>query len=52
MRLTNAASASTITATGGGRTATRILFIITIMITRPLIPRTAASTLTPRMRLA
>ena len=37
--LTSATSASTITATGGGRIAIRILFIITIMIP----PRTATS---------
>ena len=52
MRRTSASRASTITATGGGRIAIRILFIITIMIPPVLIRRTTTSTLTPRMRLA
>ena len=52
MRRTRATRASTTTATGGGRTAIRILFMIRIMIPPALIPRTATSTPTPRMRQA
>ena len=43
---------TTTTATGRGRIAIRILFIITIMTPPALIRRTTTSTLTPRMRLA
>jgi hypothetical protein len=50
MRRIGVTSACTIMATGGGRIAIRILFIITIMIPPTLIPRTATSTLAPPMR--
>ena len=43
---------ATTTATGRGRIAIRILFIITIMTPPALIRRATTSTLTPRMRLA